>query len=436
MKKNYYPKWGTPLLLLVLALNGCVAPVNLKTPIMDDNKLSKIDAAINTYIAAKQMPGATFLLHQAARPDSLKIETHTRAYGKLSYVADALNTGISTVFDAASLTKAVATAPSVLRLVEMGKLALDAPVAQYLPNCLPAENHSGANAITVRHLLTHTSSLPAGLSTALDYSGDARAKVFMHACAQAPTHAPGKYFRYSDINFILLGRIVEAVSGVSLDVFANTHIFAPLKMQHTRFTPLLGPNPLDKRTIAPTQMGGTKPIDSPTRLHVDLADGEILQGVVHDPTSRRMGGVSGHAGLFTTVEDLSRYARMLLNGGSLDGVQVLSKGSVALMQTAQTFPDVMSTGEPVVSNIKRTAGWDMNTPFSRPRGTINNLGQSNGFSFASFGHTGFTGCILWIDPTQNRFYVLLSNRVYPSDATSVLALYNQLGDLAAQLVIE
>ena len=429
-------KWSRSLGCLAFALSGCISPPNLETARVNANKLVKIDAAINSYIAAKQLPGAVFLLHQGAHKDSAKNDTLIRAYGRFTYAEDALNTSISTVFDAASLTKPVATAPSILRLVEMGKLALDAPVAQYLSNCFSAANRTGASAITVRHLLTHTSSLPAGLPSALDYTGDARAKVFMHACAQVPTHAPGQFFRYSDINFILLGRIVETVSGPPLDVFANTHIFAPLKMRHTRFTPLLGSNPLDKNNVAPTQLGGSKPLGSPTRLHTDLADGEVLQGVVHDPTSRRMGGVSGHAGLFTTVDDLSRYARMLLNGGSLDGVRVLSSESVALMQTAQTSPDVVNAGEPAVSDIKRTAGWDMHTPFSRPRGTVNRLGESNGFSFASFGHTGFTGCILWIDPMQNRFYVLLSNRVYPNDAASIAPLYNQLGDLAAQLILE
>ncbi len=419
-----------------IVLSGCVAPDNLKAAIMTDTQTQKIDAAINSYIARKQMPGAAYLLHQATCGASGKAETRVRAYGKLNYAEDALNTGISTVFDAASLTKAVATAPSVLRLVEMGKLALDAPVAQYLPDCFPAANRTGAQAITVRHLLTHSSSLPAGLSASLDYSGDARGKVFMHACAQAPTHAPGKFFRYSDINFILLGRLVEVVSGISLDAFATTHIFAPLNMQHTRFTPLQGARPLLKNTIAPTQIGGSKPLDSVTRLHTDLAEGEILQGVVHDPTSRIMGGVSGHAGLFTTVDDLSRYARMVLNGGSLDGVRVLSFGSVALMHTAQTQPDVVSVSMPAVGNIKRTAGWDMQSPYSRPRGTLNEEGQSNGFSFASFGHTGFTGCILWIDPIAKRFYVFLSNRVYPDDSQNVLALYNQLGDLSAEVVIE
>ncbi len=427
---------------MALVLNGCgnLTPpaINIPAVNLNDDKLLNIDAAINGYISRKQMPGAVFLVHQESSQRPIEYLTHKRAYGALQYAVDAQKTTISTVFDAASLTKPVATAPSVLRLAEMGKLELDAPVAKYLPNCFGSENRAGVQAITIRHLLTHTSSLPAGLASSLDYSGDARKKVLMHACAQAPTHAVGKFFRYSDINFILLGFIVEAVSGVRLDQFADEHIFTPLKMQQTRFTPLLstssGKAPITKNLIAPTQMGGTKPLDSITRLHLDLAKGEILQGVVHDPTSRLMGGVAGHAGLFTTVDDLSRYARMLLNGGTLDGVQVLTRESVVLMQQAQTESSVMSISEPIVSNIERTAGWDMNSPFSRPRGTVTADGKSLGLSFSSFGHTGFTGCVLWIDPARNGFYVLLSNRVYPNDAAKILDLYIELGDLVTPLL--
>jgi CubicO group peptidase (beta-lactamase class C family) len=428
--------------VMALVLNGCASTtlpaISSAAPNLNDDKLQNIDAAINSYIARKQMPGAVFLVHQESNQSPAEYTLRKRAYGALEYGADSQRTTISTVFDAASLTKPVATAPSILRLVEMGKIELDAPAAKYLPNCFNIDNKAGVPAITIRHLLTHTSSLPAGLSSNLDYSGDARAKVLMHACAQAPTHVVGKFFRYSDINFILLGFIVEAVSGMRLDQFADEQIFSPLKMHQTRFTPLLstasGKAPIHKNLIAPTQVGGTKPLDSITRLHVDLAKGELLQGVVHDPTSRLMGGVAGHAGLFTTVDDLSRYARMLLNDGMLDGVQVLTRESVMLMQHAQTELGVTSISEPAVSNIARTAGWDMNSPFSRPRGTITPDGKSMGLSFSSFGHTGFTGCILWIDPKRKGFYVFLSNRVYPNDAGKVLELYIQLGDLVAQVL--
>jgi CubicO group peptidase (beta-lactamase class C family) len=166
--------------------------------------------------------------------------------------------------------------------------------------------------------------------------------------------------------------------------------------------------------IAPTQ----KMIDRLSQsLHRDLADDAVLQGVVHDPTIRFMGGVGGSAGVFTTVGDLARFARMMLNEGELDGVRVLSRESVRLMSSVQS---------PSGGEWRRSAGWDIDSPYSRPRGSV--------FPIGSYGHTGFTGCILWIDPFSKTFFAFLSNRVYPNDKANILELYSKLGMLAAQAV--
>jgi CubicO group peptidase (beta-lactamase class C family) len=291
-------------------------------------------------------------------------------------------------------------------LAEQGKIDLDARLAQYFPECAG----QGKASITIRHLLTHSSGLPSGLPAIPAWHGAASAHAL--ACAQAVDHAPGTFFRYSDINFILLGQLVERVSGMPLNEFARTHIYAPLRMRDTGFLPLARGVPA--AVIAPTQLGRA-PLAGAPDAHADLTPGQPLQGVVHDPTARRMGGVAGSAGVFTTAGDVARYARMVLGGGMLDGVRILSPDSVRLLSTVQSPPGVAARG----------LGMDIDSPYAvRPRGTL--------FPVGSFGHTGFTGCILWIDPGSRTFYVLLSNRVYPDDKSNVLALYTRLGTLAAE----
>lgn len=307
------------------------------------------------------------------------------------------------VFDAASLSKVLATAPAVLLLAEDGKLDLEAPLVRYLPECAGG----GKEAITVRQLLTHSSGLPAGLSAKPAWQG--RAAALALACAQAVTHAPGSFFRYSDINYILLGQLVERVAGMPLERFAQQRIFGPLGMRDTGYMPLAR---MPAARITPTQRGAPA-LDA--SLHGDLGPGQLLQGAVHDPTVRRMGGVAGSAGVFSTARDVARFGRMLAAGGELDGVRVLSRESVRLLTTVQSPPGLALRG----------MGMDIDSPYAqRPRGNV--------FPVGSYGHTGFTGCILWVDPQSRIFYVFLSNRVYPDDKSNVLALYTQLGTLAAQ----
>ncbi|MDB5749363.1 MAG: hypothetical protein JWP72_4211 [Massilia sp.] len=369
---------------------------------LDSSQFARIDAAIGAAIADRQLPGAVFHLERGGA-------MYQHAYGRFTHEPGAPGVTLDTVFDAASLSKVLATAPSILLLAEDGKLDLEAKLARYFPECAGG----GKDAITIRQLLTHTSGLAAGLRAKMDgsgaaWSGDAAALAL--ACAQPLKHAPGTFFNYSDINYVLLGQLVRRVSGMPIDEFARQRIFQPLGMKHTGYSPL---RRLPAQGIAPTHKS---PAGGALAPHGDLLGGATLQGVVHDPTVRRMGGVAGSAGVFSTVHDIARYARMLLGGGELDGVRVLSRASVRLLGTVQTPPGMAAL---------RGMGMDIDSPFAqRPRGTL--------FPVGSYGHTGFTGCVLWIDPASGTFYVFLSNRVYPDDKGNVLPLYTELGTLAAQ----
>ncbi len=389
--------------LAVLAA-GCapLAPNNAALSERDnalfDAQRTPIDAAFTEAIAARRLPGAVFHLERANA-------VHERAYGRLSYETGAPPVTTDTFFDAASLSKVLATAPAILLLHEDGKLDLDAKLVDYFPDCAGG----GKEAITIRHLLTHTSGLAAGLPAKPAWRADETAHAM--GCAQTVTHPPGTFFRYSDINYILLGQLVRKLSGMTLDTFADARLFRPLRMQHTGYLPL---RRMPAGAIAPTHKA---PLDAgEPLLHSDVVAGAMLQGVVHDPTVRRIGGVAGSAGVFTTVGDVARFARMLLGGGALDGVRVLSPESVRLLTTVQSPPGI---------GALRGLGMDIDSSFAqRPRGSLYPLG--------SYGHTGFTGCVLWIDPASRSFYVLLSNRVYPDDKANVLSLYTELGTLSAR----
>jgi CubicO group peptidase (beta-lactamase class C family) len=385
---------------IAILFTGCV---HLPQGQLDAARFPQIDAAVNEPIAAHKLPGAVLHIEHAGA-------VYEQAYGRLSYEPDAGAVNANTLFDAASLSKVLSTAPSVLKLAEEGRIDLDAKLIAYFPECASG----GKEAITIRHLLTHSSGLPSGLPARPAWHGDAAAHAL--ACSQVPTHPPGTFFRYSDINYVLLGQLVQKVSGMPLDEFARTRFYEPLKMFDTGYLPLRRLGSDGAALIAPTQKGKEGEGSVHGAAHADLAPGQLLQGVVHDPTARRMDGVAGSAGVFTTAHDVARYARMLLQGGELDGVRVLSPESVRLMTTAQS---------PAGIEALRGLGMDINSPYAvRPRGTL--------FPVGSYGHTGFTGCVLWIDPGSHAFYVLLSNRVYPDDKSNVLDLYTRLGTLAAE----
>ena len=340
-----------------------------------------LDRVVEDEIAKGVMPGAVLLVGQGDRI------LHHRAYGSRSILPRRTPMRLDTIFDCASLTKVVVTAPAVLMLVERGLVRLDDRVTRYLPE------FRGGGRITVRHLLTHSSGLRPDLDLEPIWKGyeTGVAKAF----AENPVAKPGERFIYSDINYILLAEIVHRLSGKPIDRFAQDEIFEPLGMRESMFRP---PATLLDR-IAPTER---------------LQDGLLLHGVVHDPTTRYMGGVAGHAGLFSTASDLSRYCRLILRRGRIGGKRLLSPLGVAAMTTAQQPKGLPSRG----------LGWDIDSPYASNRGDLFPRG-------GSFGHTGYTGTSLWIDPSTDAYVVLMTNRVHPNTKTSVVSLRSRVASAAA-----
>jgi len=303
-----------------------------------------------------------------------------------------------TVFDVASLTKVVATTTSIMMLVEQGRVRLSDRVSAHIPGF----ERYGKQDVTVRHLLTHVSGLRPDLDLHVPFEGYARAiELATEEVLDAP---PGQRFVYSDINFFLLGDIVARVSGEPLDAFARKHVFEPLGMKDTMFRP---PEALRPR-IAPTE-----PCEM-LAWPCNTPGAPMLRGIVHDPTARRMDGVAGHAGLFSTAADLARFARMLLRGGDLDGARVLAPLTVAKM---------IEPASPEDHRNQRALGWDVDSSFSANRGELLPIG--------SFGHTGFTGTSIWVDPMTQVFVVFLSNRVHPDGKGDVTPLRARVTTAAA-----
>jgi len=278
---------------------------------------SAIDALVDAAIAQHELPGAVVLI---GRADAI---VYRHAFGVRAVGPPAEPMTEDTMFDVASLTKVVATTTSVMQLVESGRLRLVDRVSQHIPGF----GRYGKGDITIRHLMTHTSGLRPDLELEVEFNG--RDEAIRRAIEEVPLARPDERFIYSDINFFLLGDIVRRVSGEALDIYARAHIFEPLRMTDTMFLP---PAPLRSR-IAPTE----RCRERAWPCAADRTDVPFLRGVVHDPTARRMDGVAGHAGLFSTAADLSRFCRMLLNGGILDGARILSAASVARMNAPNTL---------------------------------------------------------------------------------------------------
>ncbi|HXT40753.1 MAG TPA: exo-beta-N-acetylmuramidase NamZ domain-containing protein [Candidatus Angelobacter sp.] len=380
-----------PLLVVFCAwcapasLTAALPPAGSPYSAFHTEKLAEMDAAIERALADHDCPGVVLWLE---RNDA----AYHKAYGKRALVPAGEPMTEDTIFDAASLTKVIATTPAVMLLIERGKVRLDERVQAYIPEF----TGEGKEAVTIRQLMTHTSGLRPDISTQPPWSGyDTAIRM---ACAEKLLSAPGAVFRYSDINFFMLGEVVRRVSGLNLNEFVAREIYGPLKMADTGFLPPASKLP----RIAPTEK----------------VNGRVLRGTVHDPTARFMGGVAGHAGLFTTAADLARYARMLLNLGELDGVRIFKPETVRLMTSVQSPEGVPA---------RRGLGWDIDSGYSRPRGKI--------FPPGSYGHTGFTGTALWIDPFSKTFWIFLSNRVHPDGKGNVLGLEGELASLAGQAVI-
>jgi uncharacterized protein YbbC (DUF1343 family)/CubicO group peptidase (beta-lactamase class C family) len=354
-------------------------------PAQDDPRLAPIATAVEEAIRAGKTPGAVVLIGHDDRV------IYRRAFGLRSLVPRPVPESPDTIFDIASLTKVVATTTAIMQLVERGEIRLEDPVVKYWPEF----GANGKDQITVRELMTHYSGLPPDLDLKPAWSGYETAMRMI--VAVSPTVPPGTRFVYSDINFETLGELVRRVSGQPLDVYTRVHIFSPLGMDTTLFRP---PPSLRPR-IAPTQYQFGN-------------HGPLLWGEVHDPTAYNMGGVAGHAGLFSTADDLARFAQMLLDGGTLNGARILSPGSVLKMTTPQNPVDALAL---------RGLGWDIDSPFSSNRGGL--------FPVGSFGHTGYTGTSLWIDPFSRTYVILLTNSVHPKGEGNVLPLRAEVATITA-----
>jgi uncharacterized protein YbbC (DUF1343 family)/CubicO group peptidase (beta-lactamase class C family) len=362
-----------------------------------NESLKPIAKVVRKEIRAGRIPGAVVLIGDRKKVRYLK------AFGYRAIKPKKLPMTTNTIFDLASLTKVIATTTAVMQLAERGKLGLDEPVSKYWPEF----GSNGKEDITIRELLTHYSGLRPDLKLDSDWLGykTALSKI----CNQTPTCEPGTHFVYSDINFEILGEVVRRVSGEPLDIYCSKHIFRPLGMKNTFFLP---PRSLRKR-IAPTEYEHGR-------------SGRILWGEVHDPTARRMGGVAGHAGLFSTASDLAVFAKMLLNRGSIRRAHILDAASVEMMTVPQT---------PAVRVPPHGLGWSLDAPLSSNRDVL--------FPAGSFGHKGYTGTFIWIDPVSGTYVIVLTNRVHPygkGDAEPlrehILALVSKaLGPLSERRVL-
>jgi CubicO group peptidase (beta-lactamase class C family) len=464
---------GTVLLTVAAAASGGDA-----THTAVSETVSKL---MNDAIAAHKLPGADVVIGHGG-----KIVFH-RAYGSRKLAGEPGLDGSpapaepmteDTIFDMASLTKSLTTATAVMQLYEQGKVAFDDPLQKYLPDFNTANDPQRAQ-VTVRMLLTHTSGEKGDVSLKDPWGLDEADKAEgIHRALTTPLESrPGQGFRYSDINFILLGALIEKVTGEAEDVYVQRNVFAPLGMKDTHYLPpakACGPHQMRGAAIAwaPT-LNGRVQVSCPagawsTSLLSHVAptahDEEsktdpsknpdydyLLRGAVHDPTARRMGGVAGHAGLFSTAHDVSIYAQALLDrlagrpstfpleqatlelmttpeqpghtAQQLDAANAATREAIA--KTPNTTDPLLAPNYPAIKGQNlRGFGWDIDTAYSKPRGMI--------FPVGSFGHTGFTGTTLWIDPDSDTYVILLANAIHPRGNPPITELRGAVATATAQ----
>lgn len=361
-------RWAQPTLQLahLILVSFLCFSLSCRVEQARDPRWAQIDAVVQEEIQAGHLPGAVVLVGQANRV------LYHKAFGLA--VAEPFQEPMQedTIFDLASLTKPIATAAAVLVLVDQGRLDPNDLVAKYLP----AFACNGKENVRLRHLLTHTSGLPAYTDAnelKTHYGSPCPDKVVEKICSLKAQSEPGEKFRYSCLGYITLAQIVRTVTGQGIDEFAQANVFAPLGMEHTRFHP---PAAWQER------IAGTEIVDS-----------ALLRGTVHDPLARLMAGTSGNAGLFSTASDLSLYCRMLLTGGSWKGKQILSPAAVQMLTTTQSHG--------------RAYGFDINSSYSWIKGPYASPG--------AFCHSGYTGTSLVCDPATATYLILLTNSVHPHD---------------------
>lgn len=390
---NRYRRWSLVFILSGVWLATDTRPLHSAPPKLpaaapadvglNAEHLKFIDVEVEREITARRLPGCVVLVGRQGRVAFLK------AYGQRQLAPKPVPMTTDTVFDLASITKPVATATSLMILVQQGRLQIRDRVAQHIPEF----GQNGKDRITVLQLLTHQSGLIP--DNELEDFKDGSDKAYERIFALRPLADPGAQFLYSDVGFLVLGALVQRLSGKDVHKFSQEHIFAPLGMTETGYVP---PEALRNRA-APTEMRGDR----------------WIQGEVHDPRAHRLDGIAGHAGLFSTASDLAVYAQMMLNRGTYGGVQVLSPRTV----------DVMTQPISVPSGL-RALGWDVQSGFSINKGEL--------MSSAAFGHGGFTGTGLWIDPELDLFVIFLSNRVHPDGKGQVNPLVGRIGTIAAAAI--
>ncbi len=359
-----------------------VAPADVQ---LDAGKLDEIEPLVKQAIDESKLPGCVILIGRDSRI------AYLRAFGNRMLEPEPQPMTLDTVFDLASLTKPIATATCVMKLIETGRIKLSDRASQHLPDF----TENGKEPITVEQLLIHQGGLIADNALA-DYQLGSET-AWKRIAALKLTAPVGTKFIYSDVSFIVLGELVRRVAERPLDEVAQQAIFKPLGMRETGYRPA---DALRQRA-APTER----------------RNGEWIKGEVHDPRAHLLGGVAGHAGLFSTAEDLARYAAMMANGGEYSGVRILSEATWREMTTAR-----------MVSSGKRGLGWDMQTGYSSNRGAT--------MSERAFGHGGFTGTALWIDPETKLFVIFLSNRVHPNGKGAVNPLAGKIGTIAADAILK
>jgi CubicO group peptidase (beta-lactamase class C family) len=385
---------STSLLLLSVPLVGITKPAQPRIPMvkpeavgMISSRLKNLDTVIEQAIQEKNTAGAVVIVgHQG------KI-VYRKAYGYRMLVPKKVPMTADTMFDLASVTKPTAAGTSIMILIEEGKLRMYDRVSTFIPEF----GQKGKERVTILHLITHCSGLPAW-DKYFEKKGIDKKGIILDIASKSTTYEPGTKFVYSDLGFITLGEIVERASGMPLEQFAKKRIFEPLGMKDTMYNP---PDALKPRCAA-----------------TEVQNGKTLQGTVHDGNAATMGGVSGHAGLFSTVDDLAVYCQMLLNGGSFGKTRIFGPLTVRAITSNQS----------PVPDVQRGYGWDIGSSYSTLRGDI--------FPKGSLGHTGWTGTSIWIDLNSKTFIVLLCNRNHPTEDGDVTRLRTLVSNIVAGSIVE
>ena len=380
LKRGVFVAVIRPLLMLLFLLPA--VPLWAEDDLLDAGRAATIDFMLDRAVSQGLIGGGVVLV------GSSQGVAYTASRGRVGLSPESSALTERTIFDIASLTKVVATAPAVMKLLEEGRISLLDPLTRWFPEF----EGTGREEVTILNLLTHTSGF-----NDVSISTDEPLKSAIHKAAiQKITRQPGSRFLYADINFILLSELVQRAAGVTLDRYCLENFYGPLGMGETMFLP---PRELSG-TIAPTL--GTA--------------NELLTGIVQDQNARHLGGVAGHAGLFSSASDLSRFAMMILNNGSLYGRRIFSERVLEQM----TAPYFYSNG-----SVVRGLGWDIYSPYSSPRGSF--------FSDMSFGHTGYSGSSIWIDPQRDLFVILLTVRFNYRDTRHINRLRSDISTIAASV---